>query len=265
MRRFEDSWKRIDRAMIHGKAFTAECEGLIDPKSYKTGVEHKGDGTFVVVVRASQLPEHNVAIELGELFYQLRAALDALIFKATETESFPNAPASEDRIEFPIYPADNGKFESSAVYKGPLPKELKDWLKAIQPYNAAKSSNPWVVEVGRRLGLLHDCARKDRHRRLHVIAAVPTAMQWSFNVSNGAITHERQLNADFLKHQTEFLEFQATGWEREDFEINLASRLTLEISIGEMPGLAGQSVVSELEGITDTVRWIVDTFEKACQ
>jgi hypothetical protein len=261
---FTDSWKRIDRAVMHAKAFTSEWGAFVDPKSYETRIDRKSEGTFVAVGRLLAIPENDLALELGEFFYQLRAALDAVIYKAMEIESFPDLPAKEHSIEFPIYPTDSGKFESSPINKGPFPQELKDWLKSIQPYNAPHSSDSQIVEVGRRLKLLHDCARKDRHRRLHVIAAVPTSLQVDFDPSPGVvITHERPLIANFLENETEFFAFHATGFNQPGAKIELASGITLDISIGEIPGLVGQALIDELNGITLIVRDIINLFEKA--
>jgi hypothetical protein len=255
MRLFEDSWKRVDRAEMHGKAFTAEWNGLLKPEAFEFRTEQKSDKTFVLVGRFREIPKNDLALELGEFFYQLRAALDGIIFKTAEVKSAPNLPADEDRLEFPIYETSK-RFKNSAVYRGPFPQELRDWLESVQSYNAANSGDPKVVEYGRRLKLLHDCARKDRHRRLHLVAAVPVSANWNFDPPL-AISQVRQLNANFFEHEAEFLELHVSD------EVHLKGQLSLNISVGEMPGPLGQAVVGEMEGLLEAVSLIVEDFEMA--
>jgi hypothetical protein len=259
MRLFEDSWKRLDRAAMHGQVFTKEWQGLLKPEAFETRSEHKSDGAVAIVGRFREIPKNDLALELGEFFYQLRAALDGIIFKAAEIKSAPNPPANENSLEFPICP-DRKKFEGSAVYKGPFPDELKTWLQSVQPYNAPNSSDPNVVEYGRRLKLLHDCARKDRHRKLHILAAVPVSMNWNFTppLPTGRI---RLLKANFFEHEAEFLELRLRESDWKNPDIKLETNIRLEVSVGEMPGLVGQAVADEMDGLLRAVQLIVRDFE----
>ncbi len=261
MRRFEDSWKRIDRATMHAEAFASQWAGLIDPEAKEVGIKRKNDGTWVAFAIHKVNPEHDLAIELGEFFYQLRAALDGMIFKAVIIQGKVDPPANESTLEFPIYPT-KGKFEGCAAYRAPFPEKLKAWFEAIQPYNTGKPGYAETADMRRLLTLLHNCARKDRHRRLHVVAAIPTSVEWKFDISpGGKISNVRELRPNFLENESEFLAFHASGVSGPDSYFKLATGVTIEISVAEIPGLTGQGVMLELARIIDAVRYIVEKFE----
>ncbi len=189
MPHFTDSWKRIERAVVHGKAFKAEWESLIQPESYRVFIEMESDWTSGVAKAVPHvIPKNDLALELGEFFYQLRAALDAAVYQAAIFAEGVDTPTKQDSIEFPIY-IDSGKFNKNPINKPPFPEELRDWLESIQPYNTAKTANTNYSTLNGTLKLLHDCARKDRHRRLHVIAAVPIQLNCGFEITEpGKIT-----------------------------------------------------------------------------
>jgi hypothetical protein len=260
-RLFEDSWQRLDRAMMHAQVFTDEWHKLLKPEAFETRSKQKGDGAVVLVGRFRKIPKNDLALELGEFFYQLRAALDGLIFKTAEIKSAPDPPADENRLEFPIYDT-AGRFENSAVYKGPFPDELKTWLQSVQPYNAPYSSDPNAVEYGRILKLLHDCARKDRHRKLHILAAVPVRVDWNFDPPLPAM-QVQQLDANFFEDEAEFLELRLRECDWKNSNVKFKGEVALNISVGEMPGLVGQAVSDEMNGLLRAVQLIVRDFEVA--
>ena len=257
---FEDCWKRIDRARMHANAFTHEWNGLLKPATFDYRTKQDGNGALIFIGRFRDVPKNDLALELGEFFYQLRAALDGAIFKAAEIGSAPGMPANENSLEFPICP-NRRKFEGSAFYAGPFHQDLKNWLEAVQPYNAPNSGNPDIVECGRRLKLLHDCARKDRHRRLHVIAAIPISVDWKFDPPFPVGYVRQMTDANFFEDEAEFLEMRVPESERDNPNIKLETEIELSISIAEMPGIAGAGVSRELSNLDQVVSAIIGEFE----
>lgn len=244
---------------MHPKVFTDEWHGLLKPEAFQIRTQQKSNGAVAVVGRFREIPKNDLALELGEFFYQLRAALDGIIFKTAEIKSSPNPPANENSLEFPICP-NRKKFESSAIYTGPFPDELKTWLQSVQPYNAPYSSDPNIIEYGRRLQLLHDCARKDRHRKLHILAAVPVRVDWSFNPPLPT-SQVRQLEANFFEDEAEFLELRLRESDWNNPNVKFKGEVALNISVGEMPGLVGQAVLDEMGGLGTAVSNIIGDFE----
>jgi len=260
MHRFNDSERRIRRAEMHANALATEWNTILDPKTFQLRTEHKSDGASVVIGRFKNVSKNDLALELGEFFYQLRAALDGLIWVAAELLG-ARTPANENRLEFPIYET-TGKFENCEVWKGPFPKELKDWLCSVQPYNAPSSNDPNVVEYGRRLKLLHDCARKDRHRRLHILGTPPTIFQVDFDppIPNAQI---RYLTPNLLEGEAELLELRISEEDWTDPKVSFKGKLTLSISIAEMPGFTSQQLSREFEGLINMASLITNDFVRS--
>lgn len=260
---FKDSWKRIERAIAHGDAFKAEWQRVVDPNLYATSIEMNSDWTSgIAKAVARSPPENDMALELGEFFYQLRAALDAAVYQIAVFEQGIDPPANEDRIEFPINHKPSG-FENSAVNKGPFPKELRNWIEKIQPYNANQTANTQYSTLNAALTILHDCARKDRHRRLHVVAAVPTGGTVGFSYSPGVkITNFKSLPVNFLNGESIFLSFGVEGICREgSAKIQLNTNIIVEVSIDEIAIPAGGNLGVQLERLVEATRFVLTNLE----
>jgi hypothetical protein len=262
-RLFVDSWKRIERAIAHGKAFKAEGERVVNPESYTTSISVNSDWTYGSIKSITNAAsENDMALELGEFFYQLRAALDAAIYQVSVMEQGCEPPANENRVEFPICHSPQ-VFERNPLNTDPFPQQLRDWLETIQPYNTAKTANTDYSTLNRRLEILHNCARKDRHRRLHLVAAVPTAIDWEFTITGpGRITYETPVPANFLEDECVFLEFGIEGIRPErTTNIKLESAISIEISLSEVPVPAGSNLGMELQWIVKAVEFVIEFFE----
>jgi len=258
-----DSWKRVDRAIAHGRAFKTEWERAVNPESYTTTIDVNSDwthGTIKAVTNAA--PENDMALELGEFFYQLRAALDAAVYQVSVMEQGSEPPAHENRVEFPICHSAE-VFDRNPLNSDPFPQQLRGWLETIQPYNTAKTAGTGSSTLNGRLEILHNCARKDRHRRLHLVAAVPTAIDWEFTITGaGRITYENPIQANFLENECVFLEFGIEGVQAEHAtNIKLESAISIEVSMSEIVVPAGSNLGAELQWIVKAVRVVLDVFE----
>ena len=260
--RFKDSWKRIDRAIAHAKSVVNQWAELFDPSAEPT-VERRGPRRFVARVAVTRHKDNDIGLELGEFFYQLRASLDGLAYEAMALATGCDPPPKVDRVEFPIY-LDHDRFTECPFIKlTDFPKELTDWLESIQPYRIGLSPDPAINELGRRLRLLHDCARKDRHRKLHVVVAGITKM--GVHVShtpNITISNVHPIPINFLTNATDFLGFDADfiGVGRRSITVRVDG--DIEFGIVEFPDHVGQGVVEELERIILAARHVVEVFER---
>lgn len=262
-RLFVDSWKRIDRAIEHGKAFKAEWERVVNPESYSTSISMNSDWTHGSIKSVTNIPpENDMALELGEFFYQLRAALDAAVYQVSVMEQGCEPPAHENRVEFPIC-HDPNMFNRNPLNTDPFPLQLRSWIESIQPYNTAKTASTDYSTLNRRLETLHNCARKDRHRRLHLVAAVPTTMDWEFTITGpGRITYETPIQTNFLEGECVFLEFGVEGVRPESpTNIKLESAISIEVSLGEVPIPTGSNLGTELQWIVKAVEFVINFFE----
>lgn len=262
---FADSYRRFDRALVHAKAFKEIWESLVKPESFTTRIELNADGTGGIAKAIHpKFPENDMAIELGEMFYQLRASLDCAVYKAAVLAEGIDPPSNENRVEFPIC-SDAGKFQRNPVNDAPFPKDLRDWLELIQPYNVAKTANSDIANMGRFLEILHDCARKDRHRRLHFVAAVPSFVQYAFSPDFAAAIRGVRIIGDvnFFEDKDEFLAFDLIPHPagRYQGEFKLETAVMTEVAFENirplMPGESGYALARILESVES----ILDYFE----
>lgn len=264
MKLFIDSRKRFERAVFHAEAIKTVWETLVDLKAYKTVIEPNSDWTEAVVryQRTSPIPEHNLALQFGEMFYQLRSALDNLVYEASMILEKTNPPSNENSVEFPIC-SDPAKFSKNSVNRPPFPQKLRDWIESVQPYNVSKCATTEEKIRVYALRVLHDCARKDRHRRLHVVAAPLTEVGWSFFPIPGRILSITPLNMNLLEGDDEFLRLRLEGFDPKGSseKIELNSDALFEISIDEIPLVIPGDSQRAMGAIFDSVNHVIVYFE----
>ena len=98
-----DAGERIARADMHFECGTKLWDKFIESKPYDYFPEVKADGTgtIKVIPRYNPLPTH-FGIEFGEMLYQLRAALDSIVYQAAIYDSGQDPPPNAERLEFPF-------------------------------------------------------------------------------------------------------------------------------------------------------------------
>jgi len=248
---------------MHGAKFFEQWSTFVHDKPCTIRADHKGNGTAVITAVFEGGIEADfglgLSLELGEFFYQLRAALDGATFKLASLLSAPHPPPNETTLEFPIYPT-TSKFNQSAFCKQPFSDEFKAWVESIQPYNAHKTTDKPYRGINHALSLLHDCARKDRHRQLHVVAALPTTIKGHFVISPpGRITFTEMIPCNFLEDKFEFLRF---GFDRvTDGDIDLKGEMVIEVSVQEIPDRRGTALVEEVNRFLDVAAYVINAFE----
>jgi hypothetical protein len=101
----------------------------------------------------------------GEWLYELRAALDGILFHLAVQDSGQNPPPAESGLMFPVF-ADAAKFDG-ADHRGRL-QAVSDstfaLLRHVQPFNAQPN------HLSNVLWWLDELARIDRHRYGHALA-----------------------------------------------------------------------------------------------
>ncbi|MCW2540969.1 MAG: hypothetical protein JWN95_2694 [Frankiales bacterium] len=152
---------RLTRARQHYNSFGALWADYLDgePHHLDTTIDHAGLGT-VSVVEDEPIPDE-LAILLAEFLYQLRAALDNCLYAVAVIDSGQSPPPNAQLLEWPICLAED-KWQSSTRRLKALSPEILTALEAIQPYQA--DCPDWNC-----LRTLHDLARIDRHRALHLV------------------------------------------------------------------------------------------------
>jgi hypothetical protein len=264
---FETCWKRIKRANAHRNTIATTWNDLIekeDTYAPSVHVDDDGAGSLIVEPAYGDLLSSKVSLQLGEMLYQFRAALDACIYEAVALQTSKNPPADEKILEFPIRRCESD-FKKDAWKLGPLIKERRDIVEAVQPYNALPtlSPNDRTYSFARAIGILNDWARIDRHRRLHVIGSWITKVDPEFRIPRGTRLVNLEVAASgLLERQNEVARFRVEGWSRE-MEIHANPNLSIDISLDEIPPACSEidTFGRRLDVITAAVCRIVREFE----
>jgi len=267
--KFKNSWSRLDRATEHLAAFQAEWDALFQKDSLTTVARYDEDsGWYVASVALEEATQERIrnnrlSLVLGEFAYQLRAALDGLIWDAITIRQGAEPPTDANRLEFPIL---NGKvriFKDCGFLKFPFPDKLRDWLESIQPDATMKPDGHPDKGLSTALEDVHNLARLDRHRRLRVIAAVPTTLKFGVVCQPPSKVIARQrLWCDILGGHYEFLGFQVEAIDgKQPDNLHLETHMSFEVLFEDIPPLEDLSTGHHLQMLRDAVRYVIGKFE----
>jgi hypothetical protein len=235
---FDVCWDRIRRANTHSEAIATAWSAFIKEEPYNARVEVDDDGNGYISIEQSLPIPPVITFEFGEFLYQLRAALDAATYECACANQGTRPPTDEHKLEFPICGSPK-KFDESCWKIAPLTDQQRAIIKAIQPYNTPTNLPPKELpySFNRAIGILNDWARKDRHRKLHVIATQASNVQPLVIVPSGVriIRFAAVRNAFIFENQhCEVAAFQVSGWQR-GMEVSANPNLMLDIGVDEIP------------------------------
>ena len=163
-RPFDAIWQRIERASAHHKRFGEKWNAHLDAHPYDTtvNIDSKGEGS--VWIEQEIPPPDGLDLLLGEILYNLRAALDNCIYEVAVIDSGKDPPPRADQIQYPIY-ATAEQFANNKYRLDALSDNHRRSIELDQPYHG------WDGPTDHPFAMLNDLARRDRHRQLHVIGA----------------------------------------------------------------------------------------------
>lgn len=233
---FKGCWDRIYRAETHRNAFSSAWNAFIDDDPYRPVLDVKSDGTgtLSIIQRYESLPDI-FAFEFGEMLYQLRAALDSCIYATAIEESGQNPPPDHENLEFPICDSER-KFKNAAWKIRPLSQGRRSLIESVQPYKTpdlAPELRVW--NVNRTLGILNDWARKDRHRRLHMLCAWASRISPKLRLPAGCkLISMRVIPGGFLENDHLLASFKLRGFV-ESMKVQANPDLAIDIAVNETP------------------------------
>jgi hypothetical protein len=261
------SRERIGRAKAHRERIAKLWnEATESERLYNIVVYMENDGTGCISLKPtySESFVHEISLELGEFLYQLRAALDACIYKAAIIDSGQNPPPDHERLEFPVCFSEE-HFQANAAKIAPLKQKRRDIVKAVQPYTVLKTLTPelMIYSFNRNIKMLNDWARKDRHRRLHVAGSWIVSANPQVRFPDGvSLDWIRACGSGFLEQQNVIANFKLTGY-REGMEVQANPDIAVDIGIeeGPPPCSDNDSLGNRMQGMMITVFTIVTNFE----
>jgi hypothetical protein len=265
MPQFQGCRDRIERATTHREALAKLWADWIDEDPYSVSILVQRDGTGSMFIEPRNPVPRGWAIELGEILYHLRAALDGAVYQCAVIESGQNPPPGHDRLEFPIC-ATSTKFAKAAPQKiGVLSQECQDFIESLQPYNAPKVRRHLAVfNMNRNLAIVNDWARKDRHRTLHIIGGWASQASPKIRLPPGATLKYLHANNDgFLDVGREIATFAIEGYRR-GMNVMGNPDLMIDVGVSEEPTQIAKNdtLGNRLTGMIQTTTFITLALEK---
>ena len=275
--RFRNSRNRLHRARAHHYAFDKEWQSLVNPENTSAEIrKDKEPGWNIVSARLpperiESIKRNQLSLILGESAYQLRAALDGLIWDTiTYTQgSEPSIDAKGlSRLEFPLSPTWKASDINKDRFHGfPFPQSLIDWMKTTQPGTPDKPVGHPERGLQNTLEDLHNLARFDRHRRLRVVVAIPTTVKISLLSTEppgcGVVDYE-WLECDLFGGKYDFARVKIVGPEGIlPYRIRLKNNLTFAIFAEDVPQYPGDiSIGTQFFRFFGAVEQVIERFDQ---
>ena len=209
--------------------FLSSNEG--EPYRVSVSVDPQGQGE--IYVWTVDFPGEALALEFGEFLYQLRAALDSLIYETAIVVSGQDPPPNAEELEFPIRPSETS-FNNAARKIAPLADHHKIWIKDIQPYRDSYETEGMEV-TAQALDAINDLARKDRHRGLRAIASWGANKNPQFDLPPGSSLEWVNITPDgLLEHEAVLATFKIRNW-TPGLEMQANPNCTFDVSVEDVP------------------------------
>jgi hypothetical protein len=237
MQPFEGCRLRIERAKAHGITLAVEWNSIPAEDLNTVRAHVNPDGTGRLWISQPKPIPAVLALHFGEMFYQLRAALDGAIHHAAILETGKNPPPDEHKLEFPIFDDPRDYRKNSGRMLGPLKDATRlAYIETVQPYHAPNLPPDELVGCGyRALAMLNDWARKDRHRRLHVVQCWAAGASPQIRCPDGvSVASIQAISSGFLNDNDVLATFRLTGYTR-GVKVEANPYLRTEIAINEAP------------------------------
>lgn len=226
-------------------------------------VDRNGAGR-IKVEQTKDIPT-SIGLDLGEFLYQLRAALDGAVYAAAILDSGQDPPPNEKNLEFPICDSPT-KFANASRKIEPLAEQRRAIIETVQPYNAPDlEPNQIPYNFNLALGILNDWARKDRHRRLHVVGSWGSQSSPKLRLPRGVTLKNLAVSTSgFLCDEREVATFQLSGWSGE-LKVEANPDLMIDIAVDEdpPPRSDNDTLGLRLKAMHKAVAWVVGGIEES--
>jgi hypothetical protein len=249
-----------ERATSLSNTITAFCRA--HPVSLQAQLREGRLGVNLVCqMQGLVVPLKEWSIELGEVVYSLRSALDNLIYACAQIQSDP--PPRPRDLQFPII-QDAKQYPNAIRSIGPqLPKNIRELLEKIQPY---QRSNPAVEGSPEHdpLTLLNWISNHDKHRMPVPFLIPPSKIEFSQtckfaseadaaeNVPPDVVVHVDPLadGATVLEYRTKHPVSEASG------------KLTITVQVAFQTHAGMREILQALGQLTWYTRLVVSEFAK---
>lgn len=179
---FDACWHRWERAEEHRIRLPEIWNAYIADHPYDFSLDSQGDGVYLIRVWQESSMPPEFAVRMGEWLYNLRSALDYVMWATGVYMTGERPPPDEDKFQYPIYDSERA-WKSNLHRLKHLAEHQREMLYTMQPFNSDMDAN--------FLGWINRLARIDRHRRLMDGTAYLAELNPVFRVPEGsAVTLE---------------------------------------------------------------------------
>jgi hypothetical protein len=159
---FESARLRVERARIHSSEMTAVWNEFLEPHPFSFDLVRESDTAYLLRCELHTPLPGLLSALFGEWLYNLRSALDYIVWAAAAHASGSVPPPNEGGLQYPIYDDESAWERNRWRLKTLAPHHLA-MLETMQPFRSDADAN--------YLGWINRLARIDRHRRLTTFTA----------------------------------------------------------------------------------------------
>lgn len=158
---YDLAFARHDRAKAKRREFGECWVKYISEHPWDIDVRNVDPSTLEILAVMREPAPVELALIFSEWLAALRAALDNALYALAAATSGQNPPPQSEQIQYPVC-STPGEFKKQAKRLSTLPQHTIEALEKSQPYQS-----PYGPESNLTFWI-HELARKDRHRSLHV-------------------------------------------------------------------------------------------------
>lgn len=199
------------------------------------------------------------SLELGEMLYQLRSALDSCVYDAAILKFGSDPPPNAQQWQFPIT-SDPSDFKEAIRRMKGIPPDITAIIERVQGYSGlACRFEGKQFDFGPTLIALNDWARIDRHRKLHLVGTALTG-------GNLVIGHPVEMGIEYcnfiggevLENQSEIARFKISNF-LPGTTLHFQPAFTLEIMVNEDPRVRLQEMALAMGIGVSAIREMFET------
>lgn len=176
MNLFESARLRVSRAQDRAREMSEVWNDYLTPHPFDFFLVRTSPTQYVVRLEQTEPVPLELSALFGEWLYNLRSALDHIVWASAAYAAGSVPPDGEDRLQYPIYDTEDRWIRNRWRLKS-LPTHQVQMLHRMQPFNSDSDANflRWINEL----------ARMDRHRHLTMSTARVAQAEPVFKVPSG--------------------------------------------------------------------------------
>lgn len=178
---FDTAHLKVSRAADHSQELAHIWNEYLEPHPFDHALLSTGYGEWTLRVSQARPVPPELSIVFGEWLFELRSALDSLLWATAVHMSRQDPPPAESQLQYPIYDSREA-WEANLRRLRPLADHQRSMLLQMQPFSSPNPDTNF-------LGWINRLARIDRHRRMTVATARVAVMEPVVEVDGAQEAH----------------------------------------------------------------------------